>query len=89
MIHIKKNHKKKKIEATSLELRATEDVSKNKDKKEDGIWYRLFGRFDYEKNKKDISQSQRGWEKLSWARDLKAVQPIKTMNEVTINFRKN
>ena len=33
----KKNHKKKKIEATSLGLRATEDVSKNKDKKEDGI----------------------------------------------------
>ena len=62
MIHIKKNHKKK-TEATSLGLRATEDVSKNKDKKDDGIWYRLFGRFDYEKNKKDISQSQRGWEK--------------------------
>ena len=27
--------------------------------------------------------------KMSWARDLKAVQPIKTMNVVTINFRKN
>jgi len=40
MIHIKKNLKKKKNEATSLGqirvLRATEDVSKNKNKKEDG-----------------------------------------------------